>query len=345
MLYLILIFIVILSTDDSSAQSNPALVRIRMFKELGLFPKIPNSQIIKINEKMWALNGRNLFFLGKRLPPNNFIVKKTNNTYDVISVLDFNEYLAGVVSKEMPVRWPLEALKAQAVVARSYALARIKERNNKNFHLESDQQDQVFSMTDSQKTRQAVYETENTVLKMPSGEILKAFYHSDCGGETVKASAVWGERAVDSGTAKDPWCELKKSNQWTFEIAKDEFFNKLEMQDPMITQTSHFSAKSQSVPVVDQIFSVQKLREVFGFFKIRSAFDSFEISNDKVKITGQGFGHGAGLCQWGTLAQVKQGRSYIRVLEHYYPKAKLERNSVQLSLNFPAESRKNTVSN
>lgn len=345
MLYFIFILIVILSTEDSFAQSNPALVRIRMFKELSQFPQISNSQIKKINEKMWSANGNNLFFSGKKLPQNNFIIKKESGAYDVIAVLDFNEYLAGVVAKEMPIGWPLEALKAQAVVARSYALARIKERNNKNFHLESDQQDQVFLITDSQKTRQAVYATENTVLKMPSGQILKAFYHSDCGGETVNASEVWGDKAIDSGTAKDPWCEQKKSNQWSFEIAKNEFFNRLEMQDPMQTQTSFFSSKAQIIPVANQIFSVQKLREVFGFFKIRSAFDSFEISEDKVKITGQGFGHGAGLCQWGTLAQVKQGRSYIRVLEHYYPKAKIERNSLLLSLNFPSEALQNTVSN
>ncbi|MEQ1723083.1 MAG: hypothetical protein ABL930_07890, partial [Pseudobdellovibrio sp.] len=158
-------------------------------------------------------------------------------------------------------------------------------------------------------------------------------------------SDVWGARAVNSGTAKDPWCALKKSNQWSFEIAKDEFLNRLEIQGEIHDQNTLLGQKTQALTIADQLFSVQKIREVFGFFKIRSSFDSFEISQDKVKITGQGFGHGAGLCQWGSLAQVKQGKSYVKVLQHYYPRAKLDKNSIQLSLNFPMESRKNTVSN
>lgn len=343
-MYLIFILIVVFASDESSAGENPALVRVRMHKELTDFPKIPGSYFKLIEENLWSLRGEDLVFNNKNLPRNNFITKKKNGRFDIISVLDFNEYLTGVVANEMPTKWPLEALKAQAIVARSYALARIKERRNKLFHLDADQSDQVFLLSNSQKPRAAVTETDGVILRDLSGAVLKAYFHADCGGETVSATQVWGANSVDSGTAKDPWCAEKKSNLWGFEIAKAEFLEKLGIAD-MGTQVSSYSNKAQLISIGDILFSTQKLREIFGFFNIRSSMDTIEIADEKVKISGRGFGHGAGLCQWGTLAQVKQGKSHIKVLEHYYPKAKVSRDSIQLSLNSPLNLPHKTVSN
>lgn len=344
LLYLVFILIVVFAYDESSADVNPALVRIRMHKELTDFPKIPGSSFKQIDENLWSLRGEGLILNNKSLPQNNFILKKKNGRFDVVSVLDFNEYLAGVVANEMPIRWPIEALKAQAIVARSYALARIKERRNRLFHLDADQSDQVFLLSNSQKTKTAVTETDGIILRDSNGEVLKAYFHADCGGETVSATQVWGANVADSGTAKDPWCAEKKSNIWSFEIAKAEFHEKLEMTD-LKTQVSYFSNKAQMISIGGVIFSIQKLREIFGFFNIRSSVETIEITDEKVKISGRGFGHGAGLCQWGTLAQVKQGGTHIKVLEHYYPKAKISRDSIQLSLNLPLNLTLKTVSN
>lgn len=344
LLYLVFILLVVLVNDDSSAAVNPALIRIRMHKELTNFPNIPGAYLKPISTNVWSLSGDGLVFNNKSLPRNNFITKKQNGRFDIISVLEFNEYLAGVVASEMPTAWPLEALRAQAVVARSYALAKIKERRNKLFHLDSDQNDQVFLMSNSQKTKSAVADTDGVVLRAQNGSILKAYFHADCGGETVLASEIWGGKDADSGTAKDPWCAIKKSNKWNFEITKSEFFEKLQITD-QVMQLSHFDTKAQLISIGSQYFSVQKLREIFGFFKLRSSFDSIEISDDKVKINGQGFGHGAGLCQWGTLAQVRRGASYIKILAHYYPKAKIAKDSQRLSLNLHMNLPQNTVSN
>lgn len=293
------------------AATDHQAIRVRLFKDLDFFPKVNNSQVRQINENLWSLKGSALKYLNKSLPEENLILKKDNEKFDIISVIDFNQYLAGVVANEMPVKWPLEALKAQAVVARSFALVRMKERKNKLYHLDANQMDQVFSLTDSKKAIQAVAETNNTVMKNSDGAILKAYYHADCGGETVLASQVW-PLAIDTGTAKDPWCLQRKSNLWSYQIPKKEFLNKLNQQ-------------------VDRVFSTQKLRELFGFTNIKSTPTDISSDQDTVYLKGQGFGHGVGLCQWGTYEQIKRGLSYFQVLNHYYPLATVSQNEILLT--------------
>ena len=99
-------------------------------------------------------------------------IKKDNGLYDVITLVSVDDYLAGVLSKEMPLSWPEESLKAQAVVARSFLLARMNERAQKSFHVESDQMDQVFSLTQSVKAYKAVKQTENIFLISSKNKII-----------------------------------------------------------------------------------------------------------------------------------------------------------------------------
>ncbi|MBC7421256.1 MAG: SpoIID/LytB domain-containing protein [Bdellovibrio sp.] len=322
--------ILLVAGSFSFAQINPATVRIRLFKDLAEFPQIREAKIKKVSESMWRLQGRNLSFQNKKLPSENLVVLKPNEKFDVISVLDFNSYLAGVLAGEMPLKWPLEALKTQAVVARSFALARMKERKNKVFHLDSNQMDQVFSMTNSEKAFRAVIETENTVLKDVQGNILKAFYHADCGGQTVPASEVW-DRAIDSGVASDPWCANRKLNEWNFEISKEDFFEKIGQSSEASRLITFFKSRVQTLQLGTEIFSVQKIREVFGFMTVKNSPQEIVFNENAVKMSGRGFGHGAGLCQRGTNEQVKRGRSYLQILEHYYPKAQVSQNEIRLT--------------
>lgn len=239
------------------------------------------------------------------------VIRKDNNKYDVIEVIPLTHYLAGVVSKEMPLAWPLEALKAQAVVARSYLFSRMYERRDKVFHVDADQMDQVFQWTSSDKAYFVVASTEDIVLSQ-NKKIVKTFYHSDCGGQTLPADKVW-EGAVDLGTAQDPWCQRRVSNQWSFAVPAAEFQNKEEFE------AEYFKNKI----VRFEEWSIQKLRQVFGYSKIRSNPENVEANGSNVTFSGRGFGHGVGLCQWGSLDMAKKGRTYMDILTHYYPKAEI----------------------
>lgn len=239
------------------------------------------------------------------------VVHKENGKFDVVEVVPLTHYLAGVVSKEMPLAWPAEALKAQAVVARSYLFTRMSERRDKLFHVENDQMDQVFEWTDSAKAYQVVLATDDVVLSS-NKKVVKTFYHSDCGGQTVPANKVW-TGAVDLGTTQDPWCGNRSSNQWSFSVPAVEFSQK------EVFEAAYFKKKL----VRFEDWGIQKLRQVFGFSKIRSSPDTVEVSEDVVTFTGRGFGHGVGLCQWGSLYMAKKGRTYMDILTHYYPKAEI----------------------
>lgn len=319
---------------------NYSNIRVRLFKELEQFPHIQNAQAKVIAHRVWAIDGTHLTFQDKKLSSKNFILKKENGRFDLIGVFDFNKYLAGVVSKEMPLRWPLEALKAQAVIARSYALSRMSERKNKIFHLDTDQMDQVFAVTTSEKANLAVALTDQIVLKNHAGKVLKAFYHADCGGQTIPASKVWSD-ALDTGTAIDPWCAARRSNEWSFEIPKAELEQRLNegATEPTQTEASlqvaeKYQGRIQTLKWAESFFPVQKLRQIFGFSNLRNSPQSVSESETSWVFKGKGFGHGVGLCQWGSLAQARLGRSYTQILEHYYPEAHLSNTTLKLSQNF-----------
>lgn len=310
-----------------SMASGSSAVRIRLFKDLVAIPQVARAKVKVLSPSVYFIEGNQLQYQGVRIANKNYLIKKKNKKYDLIAVVDFNTYLAGVVSKEMPLGWPIEALKAQAVVARSYALSKIQERSNQIFHLDTDQMDQVFAFTDSEKAKQAVLETDQVILKDQKNKILKAFYHSDCGGHTVPASAVWNG-AIDSGTASDPWCLQRSSNAWSYSVDKESLKQKLQIQsDFQIFSLSRFKDKIQSFQMMDQVFSVQKLRQLFGYANVRNSPVEVTEGSGQITFKGKGFGHGAGLCQWGTRAQALLGFNYTQVLQHYYPKAILTMNS------------------
>lgn len=275
-----------------ATQSEFSHVRVRIEKDLTQYPK-------NLSARFGSQSRR------------YEVIHKENAKFDVIEVVPLTHYLAGVVSKEMPLAWPVEALKAQAVVARSYLFSRMNERRDKVFHVDADQMDQVFQWTTSDKAYLVVAETEDIVLSV-NKKIVKTFYHSDCGGQTLPADKVW-VGAVDLGTTQDPWCQTRVSNQWSFSVPASEFQNK------DVFEAAYF--KNKMVRFED--WSIQKLRQVFGYSKIRSSPENVEVSDATVTFSGRGFGHGVGLCQWGSLYMAKKGRTYMDILTHYYPKAEI----------------------
>jgi stage II sporulation protein D len=321
-------FLIFISCFQSSAET----LRIRLNRDLSSFPNIKNAQFTQVKENFWSIKGNALSFQNIKIPEKSFVMKKTNQKFDVIAELDFETYLAGVVGSEMPASWPMEALKTQAVVARSFALARIKERAHQAYQLDADQMDQVFQNQISSRALVAVTQTKNIVLKNAQGKILKAFYHSDCGGQTVPASKVWPTE-IDSGTAIDPWCQKRKLNEWSLVIPQDEFFAKLQSpQQNFIDVSDVFRGRIQAIQVNGFDVSIQKLRQIFGFAMIRNSPQKMTLENKLVQIRGKGFGHGAGLCQWGTLAQAKLGLTSLQILKHYYPLASISTSEKSLNL-------------
>lgn len=293
-------------------------------------------------------NGKKRFFAGGRLEIRGEILRSVAKLYpsrlsliakakgfDLIGELNFREYLAGVVSKEMPLEWPLETLKAQTVAARSYALAVRNERRDRLFHVESSIEDQVFQHDSGktrslEKVRRAVGETDGVLLKTPRGSILKAYYHADCGGRTVSAKEVWGT-GPDMGTATDPSCLVNPRALWTMKITSEEMANRLSNAFKALQVTGlslmpdvlrgHITKVKVESEAGAKWINANDFRLALGPGNLRSTNFAVKVSDGKFEFKGKGFGHGVGLCQWGSKALGAQGWEATRILQHYYPRA------------------------
>jgi len=132
------------------------------------------------------------FVLDKRHYRGDLQIQRNEGSLDAINMVDLEEYLYSVVGSEMSPKWPLEALKAQAVVARTYALEKKEENKTHSYDLLGSYADQAYDGTESETTAtlEAVNQTQGEVLRY-HGELITAYYHSDCGGKTEVGSNVF----------------------------------------------------------------------------------------------------------------------------------------------------------
>jgi stage II sporulation protein D len=294
---------------------------------------------------------------GGQVYPNEVLLASHGQFFDVIGVLPLEDYLVGVVASEMPLSWPIEALKAQAVAARSYTLAVMRTRAKKIFHVESSILDQVFTHISrhqeesglTAKAKQAVASTAGLVLTGTRHQIVKAFYHSDCGGKTSSTASVWGY-GTSLGTATDSWCPANPRAHWSVSFSEEALAKKLQKfaSDPeehLLALVALRPSEKDRVEKIkiqwtqeEKIILATQFREALGFDQLRSTM--FDLKKDqsegevKYVFTGQGFGHGVGLCQWGARAQAMAGRSYTDILKHYYPRAQTELLKTRLAQQF-----------
>ena len=245
----------------------------------------------------------------------------------VVSKVELEEYVIGVVGAEMPASFSLDALKAQAIIARTYALKAnqrgiVLSDNESSQSYKSD--DQLHSMWGSSfdlyfnKVRDAVLSTKGMYLSY-NGDFIDAVYHSTSNGKTESSINVWGNYypylvSVDSGydsfnssfEKKVSFSYSELSNKLGFDINSDSSFIVLDRTD---------GDRVKSISIDGHIFSGIEVRSILG---LRSADFDIEKNLDGVSITTRGYGHGVGLSQYGANGMALNGFSYIDILKHYY---------------------------
>jgi stage II sporulation protein D len=251
-----------------------------------------------------------------------------------------NTYLQGVLAGEMPTSWPIEALKAQAVSARTYTLFEMNERRREPYQVEAGILDQAFSEpaneTQRLKVKQAIDETKDLVLTQ-KGRVIKAYYHSDCGGQTEDPHFVWGTK-VDKRhpqSVADDQCALNPQSKWAVEMTLDEVREKLlslhsdlgDIDDVRVASRTP-SGRADLIALSENgeqqaLVSGNEFRRAIGFMKIRSTLFNIQVNEKSVIFSGRGFGHGSGLCQWGSKFLAEKGMGVKEILKHYYPTASL----------------------
>ncbi len=251
----------------------------------------------------------------------------------IINMVELEDYLRSVVPSEMPSSWPVEALKAQAVAARSYALGTGQRHRAQRADLCDATHCQVYRGTASETpaTDRAVLETRGMVL-MRQGRIVAAQFCADCGGVAAPASGSRAD-ALEDGTH---FCESGPSHRWSARISQQTMLRALGEERPGAVRRIRIEARDESgritsLTIEHDFGSVTltgpEMRAKLGPAGIRSALCWFEADPDTgdILVSGLGYGHGAGLCQWGARGRAlpPHGHDFRAILAHYFPEAGL----------------------
>lgn len=242
--------------------------------------------------------------------------------------LDLEEYVIGVVAGEMPASFEIEALKAQAIAARSYALSKI-ETSTESYDLVTDITNQVYITTEDMqekwgedydfyydKIKNAVSATKNLVMEY-EGDVISAYYFAMSNGATEDVSLVFGEARDYLKSVDSSWDESVKNFSVTTTFTKEEICSKLSIDCSNITIGAIDRSSTNRVNTIvinDKEFKGTTLRTLLG---LRSTDFTIDIADD-IKITTKGYGHGVGMSQYGANEMAKNGASYEEILNHYY---------------------------
>jgi stage II sporulation protein D len=275
------------------------------------------------------------------------VVSDPKGRYDAVNILDIEDYLLGVIGREMNPNSPLEALKAQAIAARTHALHLARESEDQSYDL-------VANLSQAYMGKDKLHKNVVLAIEITRGQILQykgrtipAYFHASCGGYTEPSSSIWKtaatkeENASQSSAVRCTWCATSDENKWSLKISKEAFRRALG-QAGLKVGVSPSIAILETAPgghaVTIAIRSNggevrvdgDRLRSILGYSSLKSTlFQVSETSNpggtpgDGFIFTGNGFGHGVGLCQFGAEQMARKGASSGRILAYYYPNCRI----------------------
>jgi stage II sporulation protein D len=251
----------------------------------------------------------------------------------VVEVVPIDDYVAAVLPAEIG-NAPQAALEAQAVAARSFALARWSRHGDENADLCDGTHCQVYRgiASATPASRKAAYATRGLVL-VQGGRIVGAPFHASCGGRTTRPVEVWDDEEMpDIEAVDDDACVGSPSSSWSFQLPR--------VKVPVLAQALGFPAArflevfgknaDGRVTMVRLVAPGGKARAVrgfefrqaasrlFGWASVRSTVFSVAETKTHYVLTGRGTGHGAGLCQVGAIERARRGESRDAILSHYY---------------------------
>ena len=260
-------------------------------------------------------------------------IKNLKSEIFVVNTLGIEKYLTSVVGSEMPHRWPLEALKAQAIASRTYAL---KKTGNNLYDIDSTQSDQVYNGLESRtyKTNKAVKYTRSLVITHKN-KLINALFHSSSAGMTENSEDVWRNKypylvSVKDFDQKNPklyWKKIFSNKDLQILFPNIGGIKEIEILD--ITKTG----RVKNIKLIGNYgsldFSGTSLRKKMGLNSTLFRFKFIEVNtnqeNNKIKnsnnsllISGMGSGHGVGMSQWGAKHLAMRGYKAKDILKHYY---------------------------
>ena len=373
LLYIVLIILIIflfVSKNKAINEQNSLTIRVRILKDIDSFviksnglcqildfetktvlkekTKIKESIVLALNNNIKIgnkiLETNNIFFSSSNLIKINSIFYKgkmniriEKGKLEVINYLDIEEYLKGVLPKEISFLWPLDVMKAQAIASRSFALSKIYARKNKYYDLENNTYSQVYGgkSCEKNKTTKAVLETKDMVLEY-NGKVLPAYFHSCCGGYTQSSLRAWGGIVMCKALngVKCSYCKWSPHYHWKTKIKKQDIEEQLQNKKIIFGNIEKIKIGEKDVSGRIKFLKIKSENKwstvkidsfisSFGGKILKSTNFSLKQKGDFFVFNGYGWGHGVGMCQWGAFALSIKGWSFKKILKKYYPYSKI----------------------
>lgn len=274
-------------------------------------------------------------FINKQYKDKKIRILLSDNS---IKELNLEDYLVGVVSSEVPVSFEDEALKAQAVASRTYALKQMENNKNNDYDVTDNVLSQVYSDEDKLKERwgndfeknynkikDAITKTKGEYISY-NGDVIYAFFFSTSNGKTEDNINVFGEDLPYLKPVDSSFDEESPSYSDSKTISKSDFYNllgidysdNLDIEEVVKTD----SDRVYSLKINDNLFIGREFQKLLS---LRSNDFDIEERDTDIIINTKGFGHGVGLSQYGANALAKQHKNYKEILKYYYKDTEIKK--------------------
>ncbi len=263
-------------------------------------------------------------------------VKRLNK--DTIERIPLEVYITGVLAGEMPINFDLEALKAQAVASRSYALKRIEYNKDKEFDVVDSVMNQVYLddeylhtawgsnyIKNINKLRTAVNETIDEYLEY-DGEVIDALFFSTSNGYTEDSGNIFNFTTPYLQSVESPWDKDVTDIYQTKKMSLTEFYKLLNLPYTKNLNIEILKrSKTKRILLLKINNNKFKGTEIYNKLSLKSTDFTIELYGDYVLITMIGYGHGVGMSQYGAEGMAKAGYTYNEILKHYYTGTNLKK--------------------
>jgi len=289
---------------------------------------------------VWVEPTNNGFvWIGDRWYRGRTLVLPTSKGLTAINYVDLERYLYSVLGGEVYTNWPQEALKAQAVAARTYALYQRQTRGNKVYDLGDTIAWQVYRgvETESPSFYSAVDATAGQVLTY-NGRVILAAFHSSSGGHTENVENVWGPEALPYLRAVPDYDQGTPDFQWAKTFTQQQLSGRISgvgnVQSLVPERVSPYGRVLTMKVVGDRGSRIMSGAELRRILDLRSTWFTVTPQGNKTvpenfRFDGRGFGHGLGLSQWGAYGMARQGANYQQILRHYFQGTSLAKIKVE----------------
>ena len=262
------------------------------------------------------------------------LVPQNKDRFSVLEEIGIEEYLPGVIEGEMPTLWQNDAIQAQVIAARTYAIYQKKIKNNALYHINKLDLAYNGSYNYQPKTKELVDKSRGTVM-LYNWELFPGYFHSTCGGHTEDVNTVFNLRSIPPLSGVNcGYCNKSKYYNWRVNLKRNEIERKLvnaKFNVSKITKIVTEKIGPGGRPSIIKIehsggtkrVNANEFRLIVGPNNLRSTAFNVKNNGSSLIFEGSGWGHGVGLCQYGTQGMANSGIKWYDILKHYYPETDL----------------------